>query len=86
MVKSTSEYLIMESIDNLKRILSAYKGHLSKAIGSFNAILMVQPGPILEVVKRAYVKVQDRIEANSNSIERLFTALMNEEIFIRTRD
>ena len=34
----------------------------------------------MEAVKRAYVKVQDRIEAYSNSIERLFTALMNEEI------
>ena len=70
----------MESTDNLKRTLSAYKGHLSKAIDSFNAILMVQPSPTLEVVKRAYVKVQDRIEANSNSKERLFIALMDEEI------
>ena len=41
---------------------------------------MVQPGPALEAVKRAYVKVQDRIEANSKSIEKLFIALMNEEI------
>ena len=84
MMKSTSEYFMMESIDNLKRSLSAYNGHLSKAIDSFNAILMVQQGPTLEAVKRAYVKVQDRIEAYSNSIERLFTpiftALMNVEI------
>ena len=43
MIKSALEYFIMESIDNLKRSLSAYKGHLSKAINSFNAILMVQP-------------------------------------------
>ena len=71
----------MESIDNyLKSSLSAYKGHLSKAIDSFNVILMVQPGPTLEAVKRAYVKVQHRMEAYSNSIERLFTALMNEGI------
>ena len=28
----------MESMDNLKSSLSAYKGHLSKAINSFNAI------------------------------------------------
>ena len=41
---------------------------------------MVQTGPTLEAVKKAYVKVQDRIEANSNSTEGLFTALMNEEI------
>ena len=69
----------MESI-NFKRSLGAYKGHLSKAIDSFNAILMVLPGPTLEAVKRAYVKVQGRVEAKSNSIERLFTALMNDEI------
>ena len=80
LVKSASEYFIMESIDNLKRSLSAYKGHLSKARDSFNAILAVQPGPTLKAFKRAYVKVQDRIEAYSNSIERLFTALMNEGI------
>ena len=43
----------MESIDNLRRSLSAYKGHLSETIDAFNAIFMVQTGPTLEAVKRA---------------------------------
>ena len=78
MVKPTSEYFYHGINRQFKK--ESYKGHLPKAINSFNAILMVQPGPTLETVKKAFVKVQDRIEAYSNSIERLFTALMNEEI------
>ena len=56
MVKSTSEYFITESVDNLKRSLGAYKRHLSKAINSLNAILMVQPGPTLEAVNPSFTK------------------------------
>ena len=81
MVKSTSEYYIMESIDNLKGVLVPTRViYLKPSTHLFNAIFLVQPGSTLEAVKRAYVKVQDRIEANSNSIERLFAALMNEGI------
>ena len=51
MVKPSSEYFIIESIDNLKRSLSAYNGHLSKAIDSFNAILMVQQALLWRLLK-----------------------------------
>ena len=50
----------------------------TRVIDSFNAILMVQPGPTLKAVKMACIEVQDRIEATSNSIEGLMKeCLMN---------
>ena len=65
----------MASFETAKRSFAAYKGHYTRSLKSFNALLDVKPFPTLSSIENSYTRLQKRIDAHFNSTESMISLL-----------
>ena len=68
-----------------KKSLAAYKGHLNVTAKSFTTLLKIQPSPTPESVMKLYSRLQNRLDATFNSLDKLGSLLEDTELITREK-